>query len=125
MAVYCDDGTMADDNGVKVFCEHLQSSLIKMDRPPRVMEFYENLIKKAGFEDVKVMLGKEPIGPWAKDPRMKKIGAMTLLHCETVFESYGMAAFTRVLGMDAKDAKGLCDNARVAARNKNFHTYFQ
>ncbi|KAI5812275.1 S-adenosyl-L-methionine-dependent methyltransferase [Pyronema omphalodes] len=125
MAVYCDDGTMADDNGVKVFCEHLQSSLSKIDRPARTVGFYESLIKKAGFEDVKVVVGKEPIGPWPKDPRMKKIGAMTLLHCETVFESYGMAAFTRVLGMDAKDAKKLCHNALVAARNKNFHTYFR
>ncbi|KAI5796057.1 S-adenosyl-L-methionine-dependent methyltransferase [Pyronema domesticum] len=125
MGIHCDDGTMADDNPLKIYAGNLQSSFIQMDRPPRDMEFYENLIKKAGFEDVKISVGKEPVGPWPKDPTMKKIGAMTLLHCETVFESYGMAAFTRVLGMDAKDAKILCDNARAAARNKNYHAYFQ
>ncbi|KAI5796059.1 S-adenosyl-L-methionine-dependent methyltransferase [Pyronema domesticum] len=124
MNIYSDDGTMKEDNPLKIYADSLRSALVKMDRPPRDMKYYENLLKAAGFVDIQTSVGKEPVGPWAKDPRMKKIGAMQLLHCETVYESYGMAAFTRVLGMDPKDAKIICDNARSASKNKNFHTYF-
>jgi hypothetical protein len=124
MNIYSDDGTMKEDNPFKIYADSLRSALIKMDRPPRDMKYYENLLKSAGFVDIQTSFGKEPVGPWAKDPRMKKIGAMQLLHCETVYESYGMAAFTRVLGMDPKDAKAICDGARSASNNKNFHTYF-
>jgi hypothetical protein len=56
------------------------------------------LLQDVGFVDVEVMTAKEPLGPWPKDERLKRVGAMGLLHHETVFESYGMAAFTRVLG---------------------------
>lgn len=54
---------------------------------------------------------------------MQRIGAMVLLHSETIFESYGMAAFTCVLGMDQEKARDICDRAMVASRNKNYYIY--
>jgi hypothetical protein len=41
---------------------------------------------------------------------------MVLLNCETAFESYEMALFTRVLGMDAIKAQGICDGALEVVR---------
>jgi hypothetical protein len=123
MSMHCDDGTMKVDNPLKVCADNVRASLVKMERICPDLEMLENLLKKAGFEDIKTMTAKEPFGPWAKDPRMKKIGAMQLLHCESVFESYGMAAFTRVLGMDFAEAKAICDAAKLAAKNKNYHIY--
>jgi hypothetical protein len=42
---------------------------------------------------------------------------------DTAFHAYGMAAFTRILGMSEEDADKVCSDALSAARNKNFHTY--
>lgn len=64
---------------------------------------------------------KQPFGPWAKDPRMKRIGAMQMLYNDSMFHSYGMAAFTRVLGMSSEEAVLIFTAAASAARNKNFH----
>jgi hypothetical protein len=50
---------------------------------------------------------------------------MSLLNCETGFESYGMAAFTRVLGMEDEKASAICEAASAASRNKNYHVYFK
>jgi hypothetical protein len=119
----CDDGTMKPDHGGVVFLEHLREALEKMGRPHPTHEFLKNQLEKAGFEDVQMLSVKEPFGPWPKDPRMKKIGAMSLLNGETGFESYGMAAFTRVLEMDVEKARGLCEHGLRDVRNKNYHVY--
>ncbi|KAI5796112.1 S-adenosyl-L-methionine-dependent methyltransferase [Pyronema domesticum] len=119
----CDDGTMKPDNGTKIWMDKLRESMIKMGRPPPELESMKMLLEKAGFEDVHALEAKEPVGPWPKDDRQKRIGAMSLLNCETGFESYGMAAFTRVLGMEVEKARAICDAAISVARNKNYHMY--
>jgi hypothetical protein len=116
-------GTMKPDHGVLIFCEKLREALRKMGRPHPDIGFLKNQLEKAGFEDIQMLQAKEPIGPWPKEPRLKKIGAMTLLNAETGCESYGMAAFTRVLEMDADEARDICRRAVQASQNKNYHTY--
>ncbi|KAI5811838.1 hypothetical protein BZA77DRAFT_297349 [Pyronema omphalodes] len=119
----CDDGTMKADNGAKVHMEYLRESMIKMGRPAPTLESMKMLLVKAGFEDVHVLEAKDPFGPWPKDPRQKGIGAMSLLNLEGAFESYGMVAFTRVLGMEDQKSRAICNAALAAVRNKNYHMY--
>ncbi|KAI5809234.1 S-adenosyl-L-methionine-dependent methyltransferase [Pyronema omphalodes] len=123
ITLFCDDGTMKPDNGLKIWADLLRESMNKMERPPLTPESMKTLLEKAGFEDIHVSEAKEPVGPWPKDPRQKRIGAMQLLNCETGLESYGIAAFTRVLGMEAEKALAVCEAGLSAARNKNYHTY--
>ncbi|KAI5811868.1 S-adenosyl-L-methionine-dependent methyltransferase [Pyronema omphalodes] len=119
----CDDGTMKPDNGLKIWMDYLRESMIKMGRPPPELQSMKTLLEKAGFEDVHALEAKEPVGPWPKDARHKRIGAMSLLNGETAFESYGMAAFTRVLGMEVENSRAICDASLAAIRNKNYHMY--
>ncbi|KAI5800577.1 S-adenosyl-L-methionine-dependent methyltransferase [Pyronema domesticum] len=123
LVMQCDDGTMKPDHGIKVFTDNLRAAMIKMGRLWPDLAFLKNLLENAGFEGVTTCQAKELVGPWAKDPRLKRIGALTLLNAETVFESYGMAVFTRILGMDVDEARKMCENALLAARNKNYHIY--
>jgi hypothetical protein len=119
----CDDGSAKDNNPCRVYLEHLRESLRKMGRPVPGGLFMKSLLEKAGFEDVKMMDAKELIGPWPKDPTLKKVGAMVLLNAESAFESYAMAAFTRVLGMEEEKAREICEAGCLAYRNKNYHIY--
>jgi hypothetical protein len=89
-----------------------------MGRPHPTPEFLKNVLETAGFEDVQMHASKEPFGPWPKDPRLKRIGAMNLLNGETGFESYGMAAFTRILGMSADEARGICQRGLAACQTR-------
>lgn len=86
ITAHSDDGSMQPDNPLKVYIDHLRSS-VKMGRPPLELKFMKTLLEKAGFEDIKAKKIKEPLGPWPKDPRMKRVGAMVFLHSETVFQS--------------------------------------
>ncbi|KAI5809235.1 S-adenosyl-L-methionine-dependent methyltransferase [Pyronema omphalodes] len=123
ITVNCDDGTMTPDNPLMIYMDYLRESMIKMGRPPPELQLMKLSLEKAGFDDVHAQEVKEPIGPWAKDARQKRIGAMVLLNCETGIESYAMAAFTRILGMEEEKARSLCAGALTAARNKNYHMY--
>ncbi|KAI5796101.1 S-adenosyl-L-methionine-dependent methyltransferase [Pyronema domesticum] len=123
MSVHCDDGTMKPDNGTKAFIETLRTTLVKIGRLHPDVEFLKTLLAKVGFEDIHAKQVKEPVGPWPKDPKMKSLGAMVLLNADTYAESLGMAAFTRVLGVDPEKAHGICNAARLATRNKNNHMY--
>jgi hypothetical protein len=49
---------------------------------------------------------------------------MTLLNGQEAFHSYGMMAFTRILGMETEAAEKLCRDAVQAMYNKNHHVYF-
>lgn len=109
LTIHCDDSTMKPDHPTVIFSQYLRASLEKMGRPHPDLEFLKNLMEAEGSEDVQILTAKEPVGLWPRDPRLKKIGAMTLLNCETAFDSYGMAAFTRILGMDADKVGSICE----------------
>ncbi|KAF8248369.1 S-adenosyl-L-methionine-dependent methyltransferase [Wilcoxina mikolae CBS 423.85] len=121
---FCDDGTMADDNPIKVYLEILTDAMTKFGRPPVGDNTLKENLESAGFVDIKTNKKKEPIGPWAKDKRLKSVGTMTLLNGEEAFHSYGMMAFTRILGMETEAAEKLCRDAVQAMYNKNHHIYF-
>ena len=55
-------------------------------------------------------------------PISADLGAHTDRTC-IAFHAYGMAAFTRVLGLSEAEADQVCSNALAAARNKKFHMY--
>jgi hypothetical protein len=66
---------------------------------------------------------KQVIGPWPKDKKMKQIGAMTLLMCDTGVEAYALYALTKFLGMATEEVKRICADALKVAKNRNVHMY--
>ncbi|CCX06893.1 Similar to mRNA 3' acc. no. Q4IPA4 [Pyronema omphalodes CBS 100304] len=120
---YSDDDSMKDDNPIKIHFETTKKAMEKIGRPPQDTENMKRKLEEAGFIDVKVMRAKQPIGPWPKDKGLKRTGAMVLLACDTGFHAYGMAAFTRILGMSTEEADRVCREAVAACRNKNYHIY--
>jgi len=66
---------------------------------------------------------KLPMGTWPADKKQKDLGAFMLLTTESAFESFGMALFTRTLGMEAREAMELIAGAKKECRSKNIHSY--
>ena len=65
---------------------------------------------------------KLPLGTWPADKKQKDIGAFSLLTTEHGFESFGMAFFTRILGMEVPEAKELIAAAKKESRSKKIHS---
>lgn len=123
LVVYSDDGSVPDDYAAKVCMQLISEAMNKIGRPPCTQESITQQLKDAGFVDVQAYTYKQPMGPWPKDPRLKRIGAMSLLGGETGYAAYGLAPMTRILGMDPAQAERICAEAFASVKNKNQHAY--
>lgn len=117
--VLSNDKTIPDNNGTKVWA----GLATKMGIKGVTVEMLKRWLEGAGFVDVKVECFKQPLGPFAKEPRLKMVGAMMLLNGVMGYRAYGMAALTRVLDIDPKEADRICTNCLKSARDKNSYTY--
>ena len=83
----------------------------------------DKFILDAGFDKVSHEEVKLPVGTWPADKKQKDMGAFALLTMEHAFESFGMALFTRTLGMEAPEAVELIEGAKKESRSKKIHSY--
>lgn len=115
---------MPADHALKLYFELISKAMVAMKRPSHVTGHdLKRWMEEAGFVDVAVTSVKQPWGPWPRDKRLKHAGAVVLLNSEAGIPSYGMAAFTRVLGMTKDEAEALCQKASKAVRNRQYHVY--
>jgi hypothetical protein len=69
--------------GISHHFELCGQALTKIGRPFVTSSELKTHLEDAGFVDVHVADVKQPFGPWPKDKRMKQVGAMAMLMCET------------------------------------------
>ena len=105
-----DDGTLAKDGAI----EHFQSLFRDASNIvglTNVCQDLEGYLLGAGFEDVRVVVKKLPVGPWPKDPKKKELGRWFLEVCREGLKAYGLGLFTRVLGKSTEEAELICEKA--------------
>lgn len=83
----------------------------------------KDIASEVGFVEVCEKAKKLPWAPWATDEKLKELGRYALLNCETSFEAFGLALFTRVLGLSKEEAIRVCSESRKELRNKKIHVY--
>ena len=118
---------MADDDPVKRFYELTDEAFSKFNmniHEPREIGRY---LEAAGFRNIRCVVKKVPIGPWARDPTLRIVGWYMKTAIETVlpsvagkpFEALGMSLEERTL-WPAVVRKSLND----ATRHRYCHYYF-
>lgn len=56
---------------------------------------FEDYIRDAGFVDIQTHKAKWPVGPWARDKRLKEAGVVNLSHWSSGMDGYGMFLLTK------------------------------
>jgi len=77
----------------------------------------------AGFEDVREKICKVPIGTWAKDPKLKMMGAYQREQVILSLESYVPGLLGRVLGWSTEECQILIAEATRELRDPKIHLY--
>jgi len=90
---------------------------IYMETPLKV------LVPGAGFVGYDETILRLPLGPWPKDKKLKEIGKWFQLSADSGFEAYGLALFTRVLGMKLEEFHRLVADCKAEVRGKKVHAY--
>ncbi|KEY75160.1 hypothetical protein S7711_01608 [Stachybotrys chartarum IBT 7711] len=83
-----------------------------------VARHHKQWMQEAGFEDVTELVYRIPIGPWAKDPTLKELGKVELMHMQMSVDSHTPALFTRVLNYSSDQAAVLMEGVKREFRNQ-------
>lgn len=81
-------------------------------------------VKDAGFENIKAQMFKVPIGPWAKDPRMKDIGMCNLAQILDGLEAFSLRLFCGVLKWTEEEVHVLLAKVRQELKSGKIHALF-
>ena len=122
MQFACDDGSVPAAGFISRYktAYDTAAAIAGLDEPHEMLERY---LDASGFEEVKVVIKKLPVGTWPRDPKKKEIGQWGLAMIEPGLMSYGFALFTRYLGMTEPEATVLCRGAFEEFQRKDVHAY--
>ncbi|RTE84034.1 hypothetical protein BHE90_001416 [Fusarium euwallaceae] len=81
-------------------------------------------IEEAGFQDIKMVEYKIPVGDWPKDPKLAEIGRFVRLTLENDLEGYTLMLWKHVLQWPDDEYQVFLMSIRNAIRNRKIHSYF-
>jgi hypothetical protein len=64
-----------------------------------------------------------PVGPWAKDPKLKTLGLRGRENFLSVLQGLSMAVMTRGLGMSATEVEVFLAGVRAEVASRKVHCY--
>ncbi|KAF5858470.1 hypothetical protein ETB97_004355 [Aspergillus alliaceus] len=89
----------------------------------RIVDEAKDRMIKAGFMDVQEHRFKCPIGPWAKDERLKVLGKYNRLEWETGIDGWTMMLLTKVLNWTRAEVEVYLARMRHGLRDPSIHAY--
>lgn len=84
---------------------------------------YKQYFEEAGFEDIVEKQMAWPIGSWARDQRMKMLGAWCKEDVLSGLHGWSAAVLSRGLGMSAEDVKTLLAEVINDINSAQLHAY--
>ncbi|PGH18639.1 hypothetical protein AJ79_00418 [Helicocarpus griseus UAMH5409] len=120
---YCDDGSIEKATAGLLWREKVIEASQKFGKDMKVVHKYADMMKEAGFVDVKDDIYKVPLSPWAKDKKLKEIARYQQLVMIESVEAYTLALFTRVLGWSPEEVHVLMASVKNEIKDLSIHTY--
>jgi len=117
-----DDNSLAPDSQLRLWFDLYNQAADKIGLPS-IAHKLSGMLSDAGFIEVTQTPYRLPWGPWAKDKKLKEIGAWMLANTETSLEAYGLAFMTRVLGKTHEEAQAICETAHKELKSKRVHAH--
>ncbi|CUS09613.1 unnamed protein product [Tuber aestivum] len=119
--VYSDDNTLPPNSAVEKWTLLMADAARKNKRPMDICRELQPMLEEAGFINVSREVYKLPSGPWAKDSKLKEIGAFNLVNLLEGLEGLSLALFTRVLGWSAEEVMAFLPSVRQEVQRKDVH----
>lgn len=119
----CDDGTMSDADHVLSLYKLAGRAWSRFGMDVLLAEKLGPLLTAAGFEDVRSVVRKVPIGPWPRDKKLRVIGAYQKVAVEELIQSLAGRPF-EALGLSHEESNMRLALARSALNDGSVHRYF-
>ena len=117
-----DDGSL-ENTTMKQWTDTLPQAGRMLGREPCPGPKLEGWIRDAGFENIVVKVYKLPIGPWAKDPQFKLIGAYYHVTVMQGVEGFSLRLYMNVLKWTYEELQVLLAQVRRDLNARTIHAY--
>lgn len=124
MVYRSDDGTVLPDNPLVEFFDTIHQAALKIGCDLRGITNMSSLLEEAGYTNIKLESRKLPLGPWAKDPRLKQIGFLHRHQFLQGLNGIAMGLLTRVMKWKPEAVEVLLIDIRNAIKDKKIHGYW-
>ncbi|KOS20130.1 hypothetical protein ESCO_006301 [Escovopsis weberi] len=111
---HSDDGTLAPDSALSLWCEDLHAAAAVVDRPLGWMPQLRSIFERVGFVDVKVRVFKMPLNGWPKDEKLKELGQMWEWNMQTGIKGLSSSFFHHAYDRS---------EAEIEVSNPEIHAY--
>ncbi|KAJ0310364.1 hypothetical protein COL516b_002164 [Colletotrichum fioriniae] len=101
----CDDNTMPPTFAPVKMVANIKEALAKLDVKMNAAELYPSHVAAAGFVNLAHEVKKVPVGPWAKDDDLKKIGEYCRAAIYDGLHAITIGPFTRGLGWTPEEVE--------------------
>ncbi|KAH7239697.1 hypothetical protein NW759_008688 [Fusarium solani] len=119
-----DDGTSERQDVLRLGKKMYEEGGKALGLPFFVHDLQKKGIEEAGFQDIKMVEYKIPVGDWPKDPKLAEIGRFVRLTLENDLEGYTLMLWKHVLQWPDDEYQVFLMSIRNAIRNRRIHSYF-
>ncbi|KAK8203637.1 S-adenosyl-L-methionine-dependent methyltransferase [Phyllosticta capitalensis] len=119
-----DDDSLKPDAYMNQFVDHLKEGCRLAGKELVPGPKLEGWFKEAGFKNIRVETWKVPMGPWPKDPELKRIGMFNLAQATDGMEAFTLRMFTKVLGWTVEEVQVFNARVKQEYKSKLIHSYF-
>lgn len=120
--IRCIDDSMKG-TALERWAEALAVSTHNLGKDFQRTPFYGKYFIECGFVDVQLKRLAWPIGSWARNPKMKLLGAWCKQNMLEGIHGLTMAVFTKGLGISAAEVELLLTDVRNEINSGNLHIY--
>ena len=107
-----------------VWVDALLGAVRKTGRDPSPGLGLNKWFTDAGFENIVHQRFKWPLGPWAKDPKLKEVGMFNLAQANEGLEAFSLRLMIDVLGWTTEEVHVLLANVRKELKDPAVHVQF-
>lgn len=118
-----DDDTMRSDDPVKRMYDLAGEAFAKFGMNVTLPKHLDDSLREAGFENIKCIVKKVPIGVWAKDKTLRLIGLYQKMAVLDLMPALAGRPF-EALGMSQTESQVTLAFARKALEDTKVHRYF-
>lgn len=117
------DDSSVDNTTLKSWGDTLPQAGRAMGREPCPGPKLEEGIRNAGFTNIVVKVYKLPIGPWAKDPDFKLVGAYYHVTVAQGVEAFSLRLYLNVLKWNYDELQVLMAKVKKDLNTRSIHAY--
>ena len=116
------------DNSIKgtafeSWIDAVSKGCAKLGRDWKRVLLYSSYMRECGFVDIQEKLFAWPVGSWAKNEKMKTLGAWCKENVLEGMHGWSAAVLTRGLGMSAEEVELMLMEARNSINSRQLHVY--